>query len=45
MIEPIKSVGKACKFRVMHLTEWQAGMLFLSALALNIALVTALALQ
>ena len=45
MIEPIKAVGKACKFRVMHLTEWQAGALFVSAVVLNIVLVAIFALQ
>ena len=37
----IKAVGKSCKVRVMHLTERQAGMLFLCAVALNIALLVA----
>lgn len=41
MIDPIRAVGKSCKFRVMHLTEREAGMLVLSAVALNIALLVA----
>jgi hypothetical protein len=41
----IKGIGKSCKSRVMHLTEWEAGMLFISALALNVVLVAILALQ
>jgi len=45
MIEPIKAVGKACKFRVMHLTEWQAGALFIFAVAANVVLVAIFALQ
>lgn len=45
MIDPIRAVGKSCKSRVMHLTEWEAGMLFVSALALNVVLVALLALQ
>ncbi len=45
MMEMIKAVGKSCKSRVMHLTEWEAGMLFVSALALNVVLVALLALQ
>ena len=45
MMELIKAVGKSCKSRVMHLTEWGAGMLFISALALNVVLVALLALQ
>jgi len=45
MIEPIKAVGKVCKFRVMHLSEWQAGMLFISAVVLNIVLLAVFALQ
>jgi hypothetical protein len=44
MIDPIKFVGKACKFRVMHLSEWQAGMLFISAIVLNIVLLAVFAL-
>tara|TARA_A100001201_G_scaffold51380_1_gene50975 strand:+ start:675 stop:812 length:138 start_codon:yes stop_codon:yes gene_type:complete len=44
-MEMIKAVGKSCKSRVMHLTEWEAGMLFVSALALNVVLVALLALQ
>jgi len=45
VMEMIKAVGKSCKSRVMHLTEWEAGMLFVSALALNVVLVALLALQ
>lgn len=41
MIDPIRAVGKSCKSRVMHLTEWEAGVLVLSAAALNIALLVA----
>ena len=36
MMELIKAVGKSCKSRVMHLTEWEAGMLFIAAVALNV---------
>lgn len=45
MIDPIRAVGKSCKSRVMHLTEREAGMLFISALVLNVVLVALLALQ
>tara|TARA_B100000900_G_scaffold414978_1_gene443281 strand:- start:1569 stop:1709 length:141 start_codon:yes stop_codon:yes gene_type:complete len=45
MIEPIKAVGKVCKSRVMHLTEWQAGAMFIFAVVLNIVLVAVFALQ
>lgn len=38
MLDPIKAVGKSCKSRVMHLTEWEAGMFFIAAVALNIIL-------
>jgi hypothetical protein len=38
MMELIKAVGKSCKSRVMHLTEWEAGMLFIAAVALNVVL-------
>ena len=38
MLDQIKAVGKSCKSRVMHLTEWEAGMLFIAAVALNIIL-------
>ena len=35
MLDPIKAAGKYLKSRVMHLTEWEAGMLFIAAVALN----------
>ena len=38
MLDPIKALGKSCKSRVMHLTEWEAGMLFIVAVALNVIL-------
>lgn len=38
MLDPIKTLGKSCKSRVMHLTEWEAGMLFIAAVALNVIL-------
>ena len=41
MLDPIKAVGKSCKSRVMHLTEWEAGMLFIAAIALNVVLLAA----
>ena len=39
----IRMIGKGCKSRVMHLTEAEAGIFFLSALALNILLISLLA--
>ena len=39
MLDLIKAVGKTCKSRVMHLTEWEAGMLFIVAFALNAILI------
>ena len=39
MFDLIKAVGKICKSRVMHLTEWEAGMLFIAAVALNAILI------
>ena len=39
MLDLIKAVGKTCKSRVMHLTEWEAGMLFITAVALNAILI------
>ena len=39
----IRLIGKGCKSRVMHLTEAEAGIFFLSALALNILLISFLA--
>ena len=41
MLDPIKAVGKSCKSRVMHLTEWEAGMLLIAAIALNVVLLAA----
>lgn len=41
MLDPIKALGKSCKSRVMHLTEWEAGMLFIAAIALNVVLLAA----
>jgi len=38
MLDPIKALGKSCRSRVMHLTEWEAGMLFIAAVALNVIL-------
>lgn len=37
-MEQIRSIGKACKARMMHLTEGEAGALFLSVVALLILL-------
>ena len=34
-----KTIGKQCKSRVMHLTEAEAGMVFIGALLLNIVLI------
>ena len=39
----IKIIGKVCKSRVMHFTEAEAGIFFLSAAALNILLISLLA--
>ena len=39
----IKMIGKGCKSRVMHLTESEAGIFFLSAVALNVLLISLLA--
>lgn len=39
----IKMIGKGCKSRVMHLTEAEAGIFFLAAIALNIMLISFLA--
>jgi len=39
----IKIIGKVCKSRVMHLTEAEAGIFFLSAVTLNILLISLLA--
>lgn len=39
----IKMIGKGCKSRVMHLTEEEAGIFFLAALALKILLISLLA--
>ena len=44
MLDLIKAVGKTCKSRVMHLTEWEAGILVISAVALNIILIAAWAI-
>ena len=41
VMEQIRAIGKACKSRVMHLTEWEAGMLFIAAVALNVVLLAA----
>ena len=41
MLDPIKALGKSCKSRVMPLTEWEAGMLFIAAIALNVVLLAA----
>lgn len=41
MLDPIKALGKSCKSRVMHLTEWEAGMLLIAAIALNVVLLAA----
>jgi len=38
----IKMIGKDYKSRVMHLTETEAGIFFLSAVALNILLISLL---
>ena len=37
-MEWIKGIGKSCKSRVMHLTEWEAGMLFVFAVLVNVIL-------
>jgi hypothetical protein len=39
----IRMIGKGCKSRVMHLTEAEAGIFFLSAITLNILLISFLA--
>jgi hypothetical protein len=44
MLDPIKTAGKLFKSRVMHLTEWEAGILVISAVALNIILIAAWAI-
>lgn len=41
MLDPIKAAGKTLKSRVMHLTEWEAGMLFIATVALNAVLLAA----
>ena len=38
LMEQIRSIGKACKARMMHLTEGEAGALFLSVMAVFIIL-------
>ena len=37
-MEWIKGIGKSCKSRVMHLTEWEAGVLFVFAVSVNVIL-------
>jgi hypothetical protein len=39
MLDPIKTAGKSFKSRIMHLTEWEAGMLLIAAVALNVVLI------
>jgi len=38
VMEQIRAIGKACKARMMHLTEGEAGAMFLSVMAVFIIL-------
>ncbi len=40
LTDGVKAVGKACKAKMMHLTEEQAGWVFVFAVAMNVVLIS-----